>query len=265
MSNIDAPATFPAVATLYPIGLEELLCRAALQTRVDRKYVLPLASAGVLLAGMARTARVLEIDKQRCFGYESLYYDTPELTTYLMAARGRRRRFKVRRRVYLDSGASYLEVKTRGIRGSTVKQRRPYAATASDELTGEDRRFIAEALDHAGIRGTCHDTLRPTLKSSYRRSTLYLPDSDARITVDTDVTWSLPGGPRLDLTGVSIIETKAANSASTADRQLWAQGHRPCWISKYCTGLAAFHDDLPSNKWHATMRRHPSLPPVVPT
>ncbi|MFI0794137.1 polyphosphate polymerase domain-containing protein [Micromonospora rubida] len=261
MSGIDAATAFPALATLHPIDLEELLCRATLQTRVDRKYVLPLASAGVLLAGMARTARILEIDKQRCFGYESLYYDTPELTTYLLATQGRRRRFKVRRRVYLDSGVSYLEVKTCGIRGNTVKQRRPYDATASDELTDEDRSFVAEVLRKAGIKDARYDAFCPTLRTSYRRSTLYLPDSNSRITVDTDVTWALRDGTRLNLEGVSIIETKAAGSASVADRQLWALGHRPCRISKYCTGLAAFRDDLPANKWRAIMRRHPALRP----
>ena len=35
------------------------------------------------------------------FDYESVYFDTPDLTCYLLAARRRRRRFKIRTRTYV--------------------------------------------------------------------------------------------------------------------------------------------------------------------
>jgi hypothetical protein len=248
------------VARLDAIGLAELVDRAALQTRVDRKYVLPVAVAGRVVADLARTeeVRVLEIGAQRCFGYESLYYDTPDLAGYHLAARGRRRRFKVRRRTYLESGESYLEVKTRGSRGATVKERIPLAAgRGTDVRAGSE--FVDDVLQEAGLGWVRVSDLRPTLRTTYRRTTLYLPATGGRVTVDTDLAWSLPGGPEARLGGLAIVETKSAAAAPAADRRLWRSGHRPSRVSKYGTGLAALHGDLPDNKWCPVLRRHFSL------
>jgi hypothetical protein len=114
--------------------------------------VLPLAEADRLVAdlGRAEAARVLEGSGTRDFGYASLYLDTPELTGYHLSARGRRRRFKVRRRTYLDTGQSFLEVKTRGGRGSTVKERTPDDEGRHPGLDPAGRAFVDAVLVGAG-------------------------------------------------------------------------------------------------------------------
>ena len=72
----------------------------------------------MLGSGCRRDVRVLEIDGPRAASrYRSVYFDTPDLDSYLAAARRRRRRFKIRIRSYLDSGRHFLEVKTRGRAG----------------------------------------------------------------------------------------------------------------------------------------------------
>ena len=58
----------------------------SLQTRIDRKYVDPGGALDGLLRGIEPGARVLEIDGERDFAYESVYFDTPDLTSYLGAA-----------------------------------------------------------------------------------------------------------------------------------------------------------------------------------
>jgi hypothetical protein len=250
-------AGLPSTALLDPIGLDELMARAALQTRVDRKYVLPQAGADRIVAGLAGTEelRVLEIDGQRDFGYESLYYDTPDLAGFHLAAWGRRRGFKVRRRTYLNSGESFLEVKTRGMRGRTVKERIP--------STGTDRGdFVDDVLRRAGLGWVRGRDLRPVLRTAYRRTTLYLPATDDRVTVDTGLSWSLPGDRPLALPGLAIVETKSASAACAADRRLWRAGSRPSRISKYGTGLAALRGDLPDNRWCPVLRRHFSALPT---
>jgi len=246
-------AVAPVLAGLAPIGLAELVARAALQTRVDRKYVLDGAAAERVVTELAATeeVRVLEIGGRRAFGYASLYLDTPQLTGYHLAARGRRRRFKVRRRTYLDSGDSYLEVKTRGARGATVKERVPLAATGDPDLA-----FVDDVLARAGLTAVHGADLRPALATAYSRTTLLLPATDGRVTVDTGLSWSLPGGPPVALPGVVIVETKSAGGASAADRRLWRSGHRPTRVSKYGTGLAALRGDLPDNRWCPVLTRH---------
>ena len=99
---------------LAPTSLAELNDAAGLLTRVDRKYLVPLERAQELVGGLSSEARVLEIDGRRRFSYASTYFDTPGLEAFMLTARKRRRRFKVRTRTYLDSGLCFLEVKTRG-------------------------------------------------------------------------------------------------------------------------------------------------------
>jgi len=253
MSGLTAAEALPT------IGLAELVERAALQTRIDRKYLLPLAAAEQVVAGLAGSARVLDIGGQRAFGYSSLYFDTPGLTSYHLAARGRRRRFKVRRRTYTDTGQSFLEVKTRGGRGSTVKERTPDDDGRTLALDDVRRAFVDEVLGRAGVPALAGE-LTPVLTTGYSRTTLHLPAADgapdSRVTVDTDLDWTAPGGPRLHLPGMAIVETKAGSTPSAADRWLWRHGHRPTRVSKYGTGLAALQGSLPANTWHPVLSRH---------
>ncbi|MCP2321960.1 hypothetical protein HDA40_000467 [Hamadaea flava] len=241
-------------AGLPPIALDELTARAELLTRVDRKYVLPRSELPELLDGLAGRARVLEIDGRREFGYHSVYFDTPELDSYLGAARRRRRRFKARLRHYVDSGLQYAEVKTRGPRGTTVKRRRPY--------DGGDG--FAPVLAESGV-DVDPARLSPTLTTCYRRTTLYVSETGTRVTIDADLAWRVPGGPELDLAGRVIVETKSGGRASAADRLLWSLGHRPCPVSKYATGLAALRPGLPAHRWRPVLRRHfPALSSALP-
>jgi len=233
------------VSALPSVALAELTEQAALLTRVDRKYLLPRSELPELLDGLAGRAQVLQIDDRRDFGYHSVYFDTPELDSYLGAARRRRRRFKVRLRSYLDSGLRYAEVKTRGPRGTTVKQRAPYLGEHS----------FSPVLTESGVDVDLR-RLTPVLTTCYRRTTLYLSETNTRVTVDVDLAWAVPGGPELDLPERAIVETKSGGRASAADRLLWSLGHRPCPVSKYATGLAALRPELPAHRWRPVLRRH---------
>lgn len=246
--------------------LAELNSAAGLLTRVDRKYLVPLESAQDLVDGLAPHAQVLAIDERRRFSYASTYFDTPELDAFMLTARKRRRRFKVRTRTYLDSGLCFLEVKTNGSRDSTVKDRFTYDPDDADRVTPDGRLFIIERLVESSTcspdeASTIAEALVPVMDSTYSRTTLHLPHDEARATFDTELTWDLfdPDGRRLK-TGVSVghlhvVETKNPSTASPTDRLLWRQGHRPARISKYATGMALLYANLPTNRWHRTIKR----------
>lgn len=230
-----------AMDRLAPVGLEELNATSALLTRIDRKYVLDEASASALQDRLPDTTRQLEIGARRCFSYRSLYFDTPSLESFRGTAHRRRRRYKVRIRSY-DSGARFLEIKTR--RGShTVKER---ATCTRPVLDNDGAAFVFDRLGNAGIAPD--GPLDPVLTTRYRRRT-FLLDDGARLTVDTDLSW-LADADRLHLPGLVIVETKSGARPSAADRLLWEEGHRPQTISKYATGLAALRPGLPRNRWH---------------
>ncbi|MGC5031308.1 polyphosphate polymerase domain-containing protein [Micromonospora sp. DT229] len=247
------PITAP-LADLAPVGLTELVDQAALQTRVDRKYLVPLEEVSQLLAQLSACARVLEIDAARVFRYESVYFDTPRLASYHCAAYRRRRRFKVRTRSYLDSAQCWLEVKISGARGSITKHRLPYRP--QDRATVHPgRAFVQEALEREDICPLADSPLDPVLVTTYQRVTLLLPATASRVTVDTELTWQ-DGDRTLRLPDLAVVETKTTRAASAADRLLWQRGTRPVRISKYATGLAALRPELPDSPWRRTLRRH---------
>lgn len=245
------------IATMEPIGLAELTERAGLLTRVDRKYLIPYAHLDHVLDALPGTSRVLQIDGRRQFGYRSVYFDTGDLLAYRLTATRRRRRFKIRTRSYLDSGLHLLEVKTRGPRGRTVKQRVPYEGNG-EQLGRQDRAEAYAALRDAGAATPASaDDLHPVLITSYHRATVFLPQSRSRVTIDTELAWTLPdGSDELRLDGHAVVETKSPGAAAEMDRALWAHQHRPCSISKFGTGLAALRAELPAHRWHHLLTRH---------
>jgi len=237
-----------------PINLDGLVSEAALMTRVDRKYVLSQDAAARVVATLDAGIRVLDVDGARGFRYESVYFDTPDLLSFRMAAQPRRRRFKLRTRTYVDTRTAFLELKTRGARSATVKDRIEYAASDRRLLTDEARGYAADALDAIGIGARRADDLAVRLTTMYRRATFVSPDGGARSTVDTDLQWLDASGASLTTPQMAIIETKSGAAASEFDRALWRAGHRPVSISKYATGLAALHPNLPRNKWARVLR-----------
>ncbi|GAA3448105.1 polyphosphate polymerase domain-containing protein [Planomonospora venezuelensis] len=239
---------------LRPITLDELVARASLLTRLDRKYILPAAGLPAVLGALPADVRVLEIDRRRAFGYRSAYFDTPDLDGYLAAAHRRRRRFKIRIRSYVDSGTHFAEVKTRGRRGTTVKQRISYTGDGL-HLGSEARAYAGAVLAEAAIPA---DGLHfgHVLTTRYRRTTLFVPSTGSRVTIDADLSWALPDGTAIRTPERVIVETKSDRTTSQIDRLLWSLGHRPCSVSKYATGLAALRPDLPANRWRPVLRRH---------
>jgi hypothetical protein len=249
---MSAVAEQDLAARFGAVGLDDLVSEAALLTRVDRKYVVPRAALPTIVQALHSDTRALEIAGARDFAYRSVYFDTPELLSFHLAARPRRRRFKIRTRSYEDTGGAFLEIKTRGARGMTAKERAEYRSEL-DRLPVEAHAEIEQSLSAIGLGGSVAARLQPTLTSTYRRATLLGPDG-ARATVDTDLTWFDANGPELRLPMLAIVETKSAARASDADRVLWRQGHRPVSVSKYATGLAALRPALPRNRWSRLLR-----------
>lgn len=237
-----------------PVTLDELVTDSALLTRVDRKYLVPQATLAGILDSLDEGTRVLDIDGARTFAYESVYFDTPDLLSFRMAAQPRRRRFKLRTRSYLDVGSSYLEIKTRGARGTTVKERSEYDLERRNVLTENAREDVAEAFRAIGVGKDRVEELDATLTTRYLRATLLAADGGARATVDTELRWDGAQGTGFSLPSLAIVETKSPAAASAVDRLLWRAGHRPTTVSKYATGLAALHADLPRNRWARVLR-----------
>ena len=251
---------FDGVTAVLPgIDLEGMAERAALMTRTDRKYLVPAGLAAELVHDLADDLHVLDIDRQRTFAYRSLYYDTPELLSYRTAATRRRRRFKVRRREYVDAGTSFLEVKARTGRGDTEKVREERSRSGGKlprpgdgPLSGEDAVYVAERLQEAGVAPP-EDRLFPTFETAYRRTTLLVGSEGSRTTIDESLVWRGTDLTSYSLEDLVVLETKSAVAPGAVDRWLWRSHRRPQRISKFATGMALLDPRLPANRWHRTI------------
>jgi hypothetical protein len=233
---------------LGPIGLVELQQRVALLERVERKYVATVEQASALLERLGDSYQVLEIDGRRVFRYRTTYYDTPELAMLHDHLQRRRRRFKCRRRVYVDSRHAMLEVKYRGVRGTTLKQAR--VAGHHLALLDDDVRFFRDVVRSTSGRALAFERLSPTLTVEALRITLAARSLAERVTLDVAVGlpgWRLGGG-------LVIVETKSPNGRTTADRALRSLGLGPVACSKYCIGMALAGGTNRANAYRPVIR-----------
>lgn len=239
------------IDTLPAISLTALQGEAAFLTRSDRKYLVPASAVGALLTRIDRSTRVLEIDGRRYFGYTTPYFDDDLLTSYSGAACGRPNRFKVRTRLYIDSGLCHLEVKVRDGRGRTIKHRIDHEAALLKQLTNSDRAWL-RTFPQIGSHA---DWLHHCITTRYQRVTLVLPDAAGRVTVDSDLVFALPDGRESAVPAYTVIETKGAGRPTTLDRVLWRSGYRPVSFSKFAVGVSLLVPGLAANRWHRLRQR----------
>ena len=248
------------------VGLDTLNTQAAMLTRVDRKYVVSRDQLALMLTRLPRETRALEIDGRRTFGYESTYFDTADLITYRAHLQKRRRRYKVRYRCYLDSGDEFLEVKYKGARGVTLKERQPMVGlqpgSARDRLDGAARGFVSQVVDRAyGLR--VPDDLAPIVTTRHQRST-FLSSDASRFTVDVALSFGDLHRSAWLRDDYAILESKSVDGGAAVDRMLKDLRIRPLSVSKYCLAVAALRPDLTSNPWHRLLKQHIELsPPAV--
>ena len=133
-----------------PISLPELESHAALQARVDRKYIVDFETLERLLAQLGDDYLALEIDGERLQQYDSVYFDTPALIGLPASLQGRRKRFKCRTRLY-GGTACFFDLKMKGKRGETVKRRLALPPLAHGSLTAEATR-VPQARAPARVR-----------------------------------------------------------------------------------------------------------------
>ncbi|TDB96740.1 polyphosphate polymerase domain-containing protein [Actinomadura sp. 7K534] len=239
--------------TLPPISLAQVLERAELQTRVDRKYLVPAAVCEAMLPRLGDEYAALEIRGLRRFRYSSTYFDTPDLLTFRQHLQGRRRRYKIRTRAYLDSGECTFEVKLAGARDVTDKRRMPYDIARREELDSTARDFL-EAVLLTAYRMNAPDVVVPAATTAYLRSTLVQRSAPGRVTLDAALTCTKEDAVVAADPGMVLIESKSERADAPVDRILRDQGVRPVKISKYCVAVALLHPWMPANPWHPAMR-----------
>lgn len=249
-----------AVAHRQPIGLDEVIAEAALQTRVDRKFLLTPEEFNALARRLGQDFRIMEIDGLRTFRYESVYFDTEDFEQYRAHRQGRRRRYKVRSRTYADTGLSMFEIKTKGLRGATVKHRIEQELDEAGRLTQQSLEFLDQVV--AREYGEQVPDLQPVLDSSYVRATFVNPLDGERVTCDVQLRYA-NSTQQVQGPDLIVVETKSADGRGVSDRALAELGIRPVSMSKYCIGIALLNPQLPANKWSRLLHQRFNAPQAL--
>jgi hypothetical protein len=235
------------------VSLTELNRRAALLDRAENKYVIGGARLALALTDMERDFDVLSIEGRTQFTYDTVYFDDPLLGCFRHHVQGRRRRMKVRSRRYVDSDAVYFEVKLKGLRGRTIKERMTYAAADHGCVTPKAAAFLSRCTSTVYGHGF-EEPMQPALGMSYRRITLVARRTPERVTIDTALEFRTDTGACAAPQETTIVEVKSPDGRGLADRTFREHGIRGQSCSKYCVGLTLLHDDLPFNPFSRTLR-----------
>lgn len=243
------------------VGLAEVVAGAPALTRLDRKYVVPVAVAQEVIARLPAAWGVLALPPvpggdpvRRTTHYRSTYFDTADLGTVRAHVQQRRRRWKARSRLYVEDGLCRTEVKAKDGRGRTVKTVTVAEVEEYGHLTAGARSFLTDTLAGHGIEVDA-ERLRPSMEITYERATLARTDEHpARLTLD----WGVAGAPLLGGGGTRreqvwvdhdhvLLETKGDLRPSDADRLLGGLGVRPSSFSKYAACTSVLHPTIPDN------------------
>lgn len=253
MSNPAATVLGPVLAGMQPITLAEM-DSIKLMNRIDSKYCTDLGTLlAVLREADAHGYRVLEAEGLRLCPYNSMYYDTDGLGMFTDHHNRRLVRQKVRTRVYVSSGTTFLEIKRKNNKGRTKKKRMeiPPAEFSDFRSDPEAGRFLTEKS------GYLPTDLKPRMETVFDRITLVNAAKTERLTIDTNLrfvnhdTHLVSGlGPAV------IIELKQDGRADSEMKGILLDLRvKPIRVSKYCIGTTLTNAGAKSNRFKPKVRR----------
>lgn len=224
---------------LEPITLEEM-SSIRLMNRTDKKFVTNKTKLAELLE-LAQGKYYAQFNAgSRIASYRTTYWDTDDHHYYMEHHNGRAPRQKVRVRTYMDSGVTFLEVKTKNNHGRTKKKRVEVPGQGQISEMGD---FLFERV-HRNV-----NDIHETVQNNFHRITLVNYAKTERLTIDFDVKFHNYETDVDAQTGeLVIIELKRdGNVYSPVLDMLRTLRIKPSGFSKYCIGSVMTNKSLKQN------------------
>ena len=219
------------------VHLEEME-NVRLMDRVDTKYILSVSGLPDIMERMNGNYRVLDINKERSFRYDTTYLDSSDFMFFNQHVTGKLERNKVRFRKYETTGTTYLEVKKRTNKKRTKKWRIENILADNNSCDENAIEFIK-----AYIPLNSH-ILKPVLTNTFRRITFVGSAFNERITIDYDLSYKSLNGNRVSFPLIAIIELKQEGFSDYSRIEGILKDYliRPVGFSKYCIGTGMLYD-----------------------
>lgn len=219
------------------ISLEALNERAPLLNREDRKFIFTINQLPEVLKDCLETYYLLNIDNTKIFNYRNWYYDTPGLLFYRQHHAGKANRCKIRKRLYVNSGLSFIEIKHKTNKDKTIKHR--LKAVSIDAAT----HFIQQ---HAGYDAA---VLTQSIEINYNRITLLHKTKPEKITFDINLAYNQNElQSRFDNLVIAEVKTERCDT-SFFKSIMKKYGEREDSFSKYCVGLISINGQIKHNNF----------------
>jgi hypothetical protein len=227
------------VGPFEPISLKGM-DKVTLMDRTDMKFILPFQLLEAILEDIKGHYRILTIDERKVFNYHTDYYDTPELVMFFDHHNGKLNRFKIRRREYVESRLSFMEVKFKSNKGRVVKQRIDDRKADTHQING----FLSKNTPYNPI------VLQRTLSNHFNRFTLVDNALKERVTTDFNLSFS-NNTVHASLNGLVVIEIKQnrTDKDSIIYQALKKYTVRQSSMSKYCIGISMLEEQAKSNNF----------------
>ncbi|MDX8339793.1 polyphosphate polymerase domain-containing protein [Draconibacterium sp. IB214405] len=226
------------------ISLDEM-DDVALLNRFDSKYQLSVSKLSKVLEAIKDDYFILEIEGKRKHKYSTIYYDTGSDELYTSHHNGRLNRLKIRKREYLSSGMSFLEIKRKNNKGKTRKLRM-VAENKNSSFTLKELDFLSANTNFDFILSNF--TLPVKNTNAFERITLVNKDYSERCTIDLSMV-SYSKNRKVEMDSMAIVELKqgSVNEKTPLAEALNQLRIKPQGFSKYCIGRAFLEPDLKQN------------------
>lgn len=214
-----------------------------LMNRVDEKYIIPFNLIDKILSDAAPFYRILDINNLRLSTYKSLYYDTPRFDLYHSHQRGKSNRYKIRSRNYVDSDASFFEIKHKNQKGRTIKTRIEQNFESYKTLNDIQIEFLRT---HPSLN---HNLFAASLCVNYKRITLVNKNLNERVTLDLELSFESEKKFK-GFSDIVIAEIKQDKFKNSEFIQILKKYQlRSGSVSKYCLGMLSLNADLKHNRF----------------
>lgn len=235
---------------MKPITLGEMK-DVKLMNRVDTKYLITSGQLEAILNGIHDHYYAQEVEGKRLSAYDTMYYDTPDLTMYLIHHDRHLVRDKVRVRTYVDSNLTFCEVKHKTNKGRTKKKRIEVQPNVDIVNDPEASAFLAERQPYPV------KSLSPHLETKFDRFTLVNDEKTERLTIDCNVCFNnCVSNTSASMDSLVIMELKQDGRARSLLKEvLFDLRIKPYKISKYCIGTAMTRPEVKQNRFKKKLRR----------
>lgn len=232
---------------LEPITLDQMK-DIRLMNRTDTKFVTNKEHLAELLR-LAQGKYYAQFHAgSKIAAYRTIYWDTDGHRFFNDHHNGRSPRQKVRVRTYMDSGDTFLEVKTKNNHGRTKKKR--ISVPGQGQLQDADE-FLLERVQLK------HTDICATVENNFHRITLVNYGKTERLTIDFDIQFHNHETSSEAQTGqLVIIELKRDGNVYSPVLDILRQLRiKPSGFSKYCIGSVITNPSLKHNLFKPKLQK----------